>query len=256
MTRFGTPFRLGSTSYVYPADLLTNVERLSTQGEVDDIELVLFDLEDGTSNLPDLETVQHMDAFARIHAVSFTVHLPLDLRFDDSAHLALQKAQKVIQLTQPLHPFAYICHLDGTGVTDAGWITQAIRALEWVLEYLPEPQHLALENLENYDPAYLEPVFDGLPISRTLDIGHLWKMGRNPLLALDVWLPRTRIVHLHGMAQTDHCSLALMSSDQLDPVVEKLMEFHGVLSLEVFEQDDFFTSREALLASMHRIQHG
>jgi len=36
-------FRLGSTSYVYPADLVTNARQLA--GRVDDIELVLFETE-------------------------------------------------------------------------------------------------------------------------------------------------------------------------------------------------------------------
>ena len=35
-------FRIGSTSYIYPADILTNVEKLCRS--VDDIELVLFEL--------------------------------------------------------------------------------------------------------------------------------------------------------------------------------------------------------------------
>ena len=44
------PFRLGATSYILPADLVANAKFLA--GKVDDIELVLFDLEEGQSNLP------------------------------------------------------------------------------------------------------------------------------------------------------------------------------------------------------------
>jgi hypothetical protein len=49
MTVLGTPYRLGSTSYVWPAGLVPNVRRLGPL--VDDVELVLFDLEE-RSNLP------------------------------------------------------------------------------------------------------------------------------------------------------------------------------------------------------------
>ena len=42
---FDTTFRLGSTSYVYPDDILPNVQRLAQAGDVDDIELVLFEVE-------------------------------------------------------------------------------------------------------------------------------------------------------------------------------------------------------------------
>ena len=76
MTVLGTLYRLGSTSYVWPADLVPNVRRLGPL--VDDVELVLFDLED-RSNLPDKATVVELQALARAHDLTYTVHLPLDL---------------------------------------------------------------------------------------------------------------------------------------------------------------------------------
>lgn len=53
MTVLGTSFRLGSTSYVWPADILPKVRQLGPR--VDDVELVLFEVE-GNSNLPDAIT--------------------------------------------------------------------------------------------------------------------------------------------------------------------------------------------------------
>jgi len=52
------PFRLGTTSYILPADLLMNVEFLADR--VDDIELVLFESDDMT-NLPDAATVRALE---------------------------------------------------------------------------------------------------------------------------------------------------------------------------------------------------
>jgi len=48
--------RLGSTSYIYPADLLTNTRQLA--GVVQDIELVLFELPNGESNFGELADVK------------------------------------------------------------------------------------------------------------------------------------------------------------------------------------------------------
>jgi len=76
-------------------------------------------------------------------------------------------------------------------------------------------------------------------------------VGRDPLPVLDAWLPHASVVHLHAMAGVDHRSLALAASEQLDPVVARLLDWDGVLTLEVFE-DDFFTSRMALLAAVER----
>lgn len=48
MTVLGTPYRLGSTSYVWPTGLVANVRRLGPL--VDDVELVLFDQKDFASS--------------------------------------------------------------------------------------------------------------------------------------------------------------------------------------------------------------
>lgn len=251
-------FRLGATSYVYPGDLVHNVERLA--GQVQDVELVLFELATGESNLPSAGEVRRLAELGAAHGLTYTVHLPRDLRhgaahrraFDDPS---LRMAVRVVDLTAPLAPHAYVFHLDGTGVGETGWAEQAIRAVSALLEWGASPQQLALENLESYPPEALLPVFAQLPIARTLDIGHLWRVGRDPLPVVEAWLPQARVVHLHAMAGFDHRSLALAAPAQLDPVVERLLGWDGVLTLEVFE-DDFFTSHAALLASVERCRAG
>lgn len=256
-----TRFRLGSTSYVYEADLLTNVERLATQRIVDDIELVLFEVENGPCNFPDPATAQAMAGVAAATGVTFTVHLPLDLRHDrDDEHPSLRLARRVIEITRPLDPFACVFHLDGTDVGRPGWRDQALRAVETALRWVASPELLALENLENYDPAHLEPIYAALPVSRALDIGHLWKQGRR-FNNLKDWggLERLRAVHLHGCAEDaagrreDHLSLARTAPAQLDATLRALAGFRGALTLEVFGEADFFSSRAALLQSYNRV---
>ena len=44
-------FRIGTTSYVIPDDILPNVEYLASR--VDDVQLVLFETDEYGSNLPD-----------------------------------------------------------------------------------------------------------------------------------------------------------------------------------------------------------
>jgi sugar phosphate isomerase/epimerase len=261
LTRFGTPFRVGSTSYVYPDDILPNVERLAAAGDVDDIELILFEVDDGPNNLPDEATIARLSDLAAAHALTFTVHLPLDLTLaadGSSAHESIRKAERVIRTTTPLDPFAYVFHLDGEGVEEPGWVDRSLRALEMLIPLVSQPERLAVENLESWSPAYLEPVLARLPISRTSDIGHLWKTGHDPLPLLDTWLPRTRVIHIHGMAERDHHSLALMPPEVRDPVIARLLEhdYGGVLTLEVFATDDYFTSRAALLESVERVRRG
>jgi sugar phosphate isomerase/epimerase len=256
LTRFDTPFRLGSTSYVYPDDILPNVKKLATSGDVDDIELILFEVDDGPNNLPNEMIIQELVRLAALHGVTYTVHLPLDLRLGAEGsleHESLSRAKRVIEATAPLTPLAYVFHLDGEGMEKPGWHSRSLNVLETVLKWIPDPAMLAVENLENQRPDLLEPVLEALPISRTVDIGHLWKQGLDPRRYLEAWLPRARVIHMHGLGERDHRSLALMEAEQLDPVVAQLRSFKGVVTLEVFETADFFSSRDALIASFRRV---
>lgn len=248
--------RLGSTSYVYPGDLAYNAEQLA--GQVRDIELILFETDDGASNLPDAAMIAWLNAVRAAHDLTYTVHLPLDLEYDPTReHRTITLAKRVIDLTAALDPFAYVFHLEGTDAGSTAWRDNRIRTVEALLPCIHDPRLLALENLENYPPAYLEPIFDALPIARVLDIGHLWKAGASPLPIMTVWLPNTRVVHLHGVRddgkrRVDHLSLDVLPASTLDAVVEQLSGWAGVLTLEVFE-DDFFTSHAAIIAALGRL---
>lgn len=244
-------FTLGTTSYIYPGDLVHNAERLA--GQVGDIELVLFLTEDGQTNIPDAETVRRLTDLSAQHGLTYTVHLPFDLRYGGShEHMSITHAKRVMDITQPLRPYAYVFHLEGTGVGGERWADDGIRAIEAVLPLAATPSQLTLENLENYPPDPLEPVFAALPIARALDIGHLWKAGLRPDDYYDRWLPHSRVIHLHGCRldtatgrNIDHLSLDVLASDRLDSVVRHVWGWSGVLTLEVFE-GDYFTSRAAL----------
>jgi hypothetical protein len=48
--------------------------------------------------------------------------------------------------------------------------------------------------------------------------------------------------------------LARMPPAMIDPVTARLMHFRGVVTLEVFETTNFFSSRAALLDSVSRVE--
>lgn len=248
MTVLGTPFRLGSTSYVWPADILPNVRQLGPL--VDDVELVLFEVED-YANLPDAPTIAELETLALAHDLTYTVHLPLDLTLADP--VSLETAERVIASTRALSPWAYVLHLDGREVEGdpgpavlARWCGDALRALEAIGKMVREPCRLCIENLENYRPEHLLPLLDHLPVGLCIDVGHLWLAGRDPLPFLGDHLPRTRVIHLHGIEGRDHQSLVHQGAEQVAPVVDLISTrcFDGVLTLEVFSREDFFTSRD------------
>ncbi len=270
------PFRVGTTSYIVPDDLLPNAEFLAPQ--VQDMQLVLFDVPGGPSNLPSPAVVAALAALGKARDLTYTVHLIHDLRLydeDGTASVALAKAQQVIDLTLPLDPIAWVCHLDGRSVRHlhpgapdlsphdsrqwADWVTETAAAVERVCAWAGSGNCVAVENLEGYAPDFVIPVVARTAAGRCLDVGHLWLDGVDPLPHLDAALPRLRVLHLHGVdpqRKTDHCSLTYADPGQLDAVLSRLLAagYDGVVCLEVFEQEDFYSSLAALAAAVGRVR--
>jgi sugar phosphate isomerase/epimerase len=257
------PFRLGTSSYIIPDDILPNVRYLA--GKVRDVELVLFELDDGPSNLPGPDLVAELNRAAGEHDLSYTVHLPLDLRLgadEDEQHVSLLKARRVIEATRAIQPWAYVLHLDGKEVretTEPGvlsrWQDQSVRALELTAQWTGSASLLAVENLETYPLDFLDPVLARIPVSRCVDVGHLWLDGHDPLPFLAQALPRTRVIHMHGISGRDHKSLAHIPPEKLDAVLRFLLEeqYSGVMTMEIFSEEDFCSSLDALDAALKRI---
>lgn len=261
--KLALPFRIGTTSYVIADDLLPNARFLADY--VQDMQLVLFDLPDGPSNLPDADCVAALAAVGREQDLTYTVHLLDDIAPSPlgQPHSSLQRAQAVIERTQALSPWAYVLHLDGRTVRTlttppealAYWQQQIVTSLDQVTQWAGDATLLAVENLEGYPPDFVTPAIAPTTASRCVDIGHLWLDGHDPLPWLQAALPRTRVVHLHGLYDgRDHQSLAHMPSTQLDPVIDLLLcyPYTGVLTLEVFGKEDFWSSWQALQESIER----
>ena len=250
------PFRLGTTSYIIPDDILPNARYLA--GKVRDIELILFEVDDGPNNLPPAEVIDELSKIAQENDLTYTVHLPLDLKLGEHGSerdQSLVKAKRVIDCTRGLNPWAYVMHLDGRAVrtsTDAElirrWQGHSVRALEIVSQWAGGPDKLAVENLETYPLDFIQPVLDRIPVSRCVDIGHLWLDGHDPIPYLKEALPRVRVIHMHGIAERDHRSLAFMPQEKVQAVWQELIRarYEGVLTLEIFSEEDFLSSLEVI----------
>ena len=81
MSNHTFPFRLGTTSYIIPDDILPNARYLADK--VRDIELVLFEVDDGMNNLPSPQVIKELAELARQYDMTYTIHLPLDLKLGD-----------------------------------------------------------------------------------------------------------------------------------------------------------------------------
>lgn len=266
-------FRLGATSYILADDLVANARYLADK--VQDMQLVLFDLDEGPSNFPDPAAVRELAQIGRATGLTYTVHLPLDIRLGpdgEEDHVSLVQAHKVVEITRDLEPTAYVLHLDGRELLTLSaaelearretWLAHALHALGLLAGWAGGFEKLAVENLEGHPPDFVTPVLERAPVSRCVDVGHLWLDGHDPAPHLRAALPHTRVVHLHGLAapapgepRRDHQSLAHTLPELLDPVLALLARerYAGVLTLEVFGEEAFASSLAAVEAGLRRL---
>ncbi len=252
------PFRLGTTSYIIPDDILPNLRHL--RGRVDDVELVLFE-SDEFSNMPCPADVDEMARLGRECGLTYTVHLPLDTRLgsaDEAERVAsVGKCRRVIERMAPVEPFAWVLHLHGDHRGDPPtadaprWLRQNRRSLAELLENGPAPRTVCVETLD-YDFDLVAGLVEEFDLSVCLDVGHLLVQGRDVSSHLDRWMDRARVFHVHGVDDEgkDHCHLGLLPEGLLEDLATRLYRLPAgderVLTMEVFGVDDFERSMETV----------
>lgn len=243
-------FRLGTTSYIIPDEIIPNVRYLGSK--VEDIELVLFEVDEGPSNLLTPAQQAALASLAQQHGISYTVHLPLDLNLAEDAttrDISFSKAKKAIDCTLGLGPWAYVLHLEGKErlagkQSKEEWLKKALEGLAQLSEWVGDPSLLAVENVDHYPPDFIDEIFAHSQVSRCIDIGHLWLEGYDPIPFLEKNIDRARVLHIHGIGERDHKSLMHVEMEELKRVLGFVQKsgFAGVMTIEVFNEEDFATS--------------
>jgi sugar phosphate isomerase/epimerase len=247
------PFKLGTTSYIYPDSILPNVSRLGPF--LDEIELVIFESH-GQDNYPTEAELEGLVDLSRSQGVGYNIHLPIDIYLGDRSEETRRKGvsivTKVIERTLCLKPSFYTLHLDRrneTGGEEADmerWRTRIIRSMEEILKTGIEPSRVSVETL-GYPFEWTEDVVNKFDCSICLDIGHILLCKQDLGLYWRNYRSRTSIIHLHGFRDgIDHISIGNLERAHLDSILSCLRDFEGVLSIEVFSLEDLKESLEIL----------
>jgi len=249
------PFTLGTTSYIIPDDILPNVRILAPY--VDDIELVLFESPE-LSNMPSNDNISEMIYIKKQYSTGYTVHLPTDKKAGSENIRERIKfcddVKKVIELTYPLNPRAWILHLEGiTKNTNkdglARWTDRCFEVLKNIDSFIEDTSLIAIENL-GYPWVWHENLAEQFNMSLCCDVGHLWLNGHeNWIDDVKQMLSKTIVVHLHGVCSfKDHVGLQKGDRKLLKLFLNELIlkKYKGVITLEIFNGNDFFGSMEAL----------
>jgi sugar phosphate isomerase/epimerase len=250
------PFRLGTTSYVIPGDLVENARWLAPR--VDDMELVLFELDD-VSNFPDPETVDTLKAIADEASFSYTVHFPGDIYLgaaDESERTrSIQKCLSVYEMMQPLDPFAYVLHFHGDrrGEMPSEDIRRWRKHLDASIGQILDaglPGHMICVETLDYPFGLVEDIVRDHGLSVCLDAGHLLMYGYPVDEYFARYFDRCRVVHLHGMQNgEDHHDISAIDAHHLALLFEWLRGVKAdqcVVTLEMFDREELEMSLSTL----------
>lgn len=253
--RHGGAFRLGVTSFVYPAEMLPNVRRVAPYA--DDVELLFFS--SAPTDWPSPEAIDALAETAGKHDLTYTVHLPADATLldthDDARERTLGALAAVLERIRPLEPHSLVLHLDGVEPErseEAARVRELAPAvLARVGAMAPNPSRLAVENLA-YPLDWIAPAVRASGAAFCLDVGHALQREEDPCRLLDTYLPEARVVHLCGVGPDGrrHVGADRLPAGLLDALAERLRFFTGVVTLEVFSYEDTAASMRALEAAL------
>ncbi|MCI0448079.1 sugar phosphate isomerase/epimerase, partial [bacterium] len=173
------PFRLGTTSYIYPGEILPNVELLGDF--LDEIQLLL--LEGKTySNIPNAATIHDLNQLADTKKITYSVHLPLDAYPGHEDEVIRKNSVvmilRIYEVGTALGCRHFVFHYasrnpEGKPIKDIRrWRDQLCKPTEELLASGVQPQTLCVENLA-YPFSWVADLVEKYELSLCIDVGHL-----------------------------------------------------------------------------------
>jgi sugar phosphate isomerase/epimerase len=257
------PFRLGTTSFIYPDHIIPNVRKIG--GFFDEIELLVFEsIANGV--LPSKSDIRELGLLANELDLTYNIHLPTDISLTDPSQtqraLAADTLVRVIELFAPLTPTTYTLHLPRTRKIIPKedllyWEERARKGLSLLVPRLDDPRLISLETLW-YQPEPLKPLIDDFNLSLCLDAGHHFKYDYDLKTTFDLFGKDISLVHLHGVdfsgqGPRDHTGLDRLPHDLFDLTTRLLATYEGTVCLEVFNLENLTRSLVRLAGVFNKI---
>ena len=242
------PFKIGTTSFIYPDGYIPNVETLGPY--LEEIELLLFE-STPENHLPTKAEISKLDQLAEKHQLAYNIHLPIDLYLGDEnmtrRNQAVESIIRISELVSPLSPSTCPLHLIYPWRTYNStqlkiWQQNIHHSLSRLIAAGMNAEDITIENL-NYPFEWLATIFSDFNFRVCLDFGHIFRYAQNADIILDNYGERITVIHLNGFeGERDHISLTSLSPGQLSQIMRVLKAFTGTVSVEVFSFDDLKSS--------------
>jgi len=245
------PFKIGTTSFIYPDSYVQNVKMLAPY--LDEIELIFF--ESTPYSLPSNHEIKELFSLSNEYDLSYNIHLPLDISLGASnssiRHFAMETIKQVMDLTASLSPTTYTLHLpcekiDVETEQIKCWKERTYLSMEMLCTSGFNSRIISIETL-NYPLEWVEEILIDFNLSVCMDLGHLILYGLDMKDVFNRYKDRTSIIHLHGANESrDHQPLDFLSISNLKTILEMLNRFKGIVSIEVFSYDHLNASLKYL----------
>ena len=245
------PFKIGTTSFIYPDNYVQNVQMLAPY--LDEIELVLF--ESDPDSRPSNNEIKALITLANDYDITYNIHLPLDIFMGapdpSTRHFAVETIKQIIDLTSPLSPTTFTLHLvcdeiDMIAEMMKNWQNRTYTSIQKLLSSGINGKKISIETL-NYPMEWIEDILIDFNLSVCIDLGHLILYVLYMKYVFDRYHKNTPIIHLHGADdRLDHGPLDVLSKSNLKTILEMLKRFKGIVSIEVFSYDHLKASMNYL----------
>ena len=246
------PFKICTTSFIYPDEYVPNVRKLGPC--MDEIELLVFE-----STVPDAlparSVITELGRLATEFDLSYNVHLPTDISISDPhpdrQKQAVDTMVRVIDLVQPLDPSSLILHVpfmvEPPNEPNVGmWQDRVHQSVNNILSAVETQTAIAIETLD-YPLDLLEDIIVDLDLAICLDLGHLMVYDYDVLEVFNKYASKTSVLHLHGVENgRDHMTLERLTDNSFETVLRILKNFTGIVSLEVFSFENLDSSLKYL----------
>jgi sugar phosphate isomerase/epimerase len=246
------PFKLATTSFIYPDDYIPNVKMLGSY--FDEIELLIFESKDIESLFPK-SVIDELNRLSKDLDIGYNIHLPTDisisagdknLQFD-----AIESYKRIIDRMLPLAPSSFFLHVpyderDTEDPTVEKWCQRIRTNLGQLLDGTVDAPLVSVENLD-YPVDFIEDITRELNLSICMDVGHLIIYGNDITDIFRKYSSRISSIHLHGVEKNqDHLGIDQLPQRYISPVMETLKHFRGILSIEVFSYLHLIPSLQTL----------
>lgn len=223
-------FTVAAPSFVIPAGAAEN--SLFLADYCDEVCLLFFEAEaclqytekDLPPNLASLD-------------VSWHVHLPIDLPWDQSLDVTWAIIEQLMEKAAFLKPHCWVLH-PPTSLDTLVSLAARFRAAGI------DPADILLENVEETDLCALWPEARAVGYSTCLDLGHILAYGQHSVLELPGLWETARMLHLCAPGEDGrHLPLANLDKNGQELLRALIQQFRGdVVTVEVFEEKGFFDS--------------